>query len=111
MDGYVLPPSGIVTATEAAPVLSDLLELMVRPAWMADALCREYPEVDFVPDRSRVQWERARETCRSCLVSKECLAYALADPTLVAIWGGTDEGERRRMRRTRQAADRNEPAA
>lgn len=29
----------------------------------------------------------------------ECLDYALADPSLVGVWGGTGKAERRALRR------------
>jgi WhiB family redox-sensing transcriptional regulator len=41
----------------------------------------------------------ARAVCEACPVRRDCLAYALSAPELVGIWAGTDERERRRMRR------------
>jgi WhiB family redox-sensing transcriptional regulator len=64
-----------------------------RPAWMADAACREHPEVNFFPGRGRAA-ESAKAVCRACLVREECLAYAL-EHHLVGVWGGTTERERR----------------
>lgn len=40
----------------------------------------------------------ARQVCWSCLERKPCLDYALTNPTLIGIWGGTTEEERRAMR-------------
>ena len=31
--------------------------------------------------------------------SSECLEFALADLTIIGLWGGTDDAERRQMRR------------
>ena len=74
-----------------------------RPRWQADALCRERPGTEFVFDGSRTAAGReavatAVAVCSACLVKRECGAYALADPTLLGIWGGTTEAERRKVR-------------
>jgi hypothetical protein len=37
-------------------------------------------------------------------VRQRCLDYALADSTLVGVWGGTTDRERREMRKDRLAA-------
>jgi WhiB family redox-sensing transcriptional regulator len=83
----------------------DVLEVLPpRPAWMADALCREpQPGVSFFPARGE-PLEPARAVCARCLVRQECLAYALADADLVGVWGGTSERERRRMRQAAATA-------
>ena len=47
--------------------------------------------------------EPARAVCGACTVRSDCLAYALADPSLVGLWGGTTEKERRQMRRRKVA--------
>ena len=76
-----------------------------RPAWMEDAACIEHPEVEFIPPaRSSEDHARAAKAiCSRCLCRDECLAYALADPTLLGVWGGTSTAERREMRRRRAA--------
>jgi excisionase family DNA binding protein len=56
-----------------APTVADLVD---RPAFMADALCREHPEVDFFPERG-VTLEPARRICARCLVRVDCLDYAM----------------------------------
>lgn len=68
-----------------------------RPAWMADALCREYPKVNFYPTSGESP-QPALRVCRSCRVQEECLAYAL-DNGERGVWGGTTQRERRRMRK------------
>jgi WhiB family redox-sensing transcriptional regulator len=40
----------------------------------------------------------ARNLCRVCPVQKECLEYALGDPDLHGIWGGTTPRERSKLR-------------
>lgn len=77
--------------------LVDLLEQ--RPAWHADALCREYPQLDWFADRSPRMEAQCVDVCRRCLVVDECRHYALADPTLVGIWGATTATERQALRR------------
>lgn len=75
----------------------DVLELLgfTRPPWMRDAACREHPEVDFYAPRDA---EKARATCARCLVTDECLTFALANGE-AGVWGGTDEAERRDRRK------------
>ena len=75
----------------------DVLELLgfTRPPWMRDAACREYPEVDFY---APLDAGRARTVCARCLVRGECLDHALANRE-EGVWGGTDEAERRSMRK------------
>jgi len=44
-----------------------------------------------------------RALCGDCPVRQECLEAALADESLVGLWGGTTELERREIRRGRVA--------
>ena len=100
--------SGLVVASTVRAVLpwarqeapASLLAAFSRPAWEADALCREHPEIDFLPSPSGV--ERAKAICRRCLYRNECLDYALDDGTLVGVWGGTTTDERRAIRDTEE---------
>ena len=50
--------------------------------------------------------ERARNVCRSCEVSAECLEYAVANPytTRVGVWASMGERELRAERRRRRLA-------
>jgi WhiB family redox-sensing transcriptional regulator len=64
---------------------------------MRDAECSEWPAVDFFPVRADATGP-AKAICSGCPVRQECLDYALADPSLVGVWSGTDERERRAMR-------------
>lgn len=76
-----------------------LAELTGRPAWMADALCREHPEVSWFVSRGE-DVRPAKAICSRCLVRDECLAYALEQGVYCnGFWGGTSERERRRLRR------------
>ena len=42
---------------------------------------------------------KAEAICTKCNVRAQCLAYAMKDPTLVGVWGGTSARYRRRLRR------------
>ena len=46
-----------------------------RLQWMADALCREHPEVNFFHGQGE-DVEPPKAVCGECLVSAECRAYA-----------------------------------
>ena len=77
-------------------------DIFRRPAWHADANCLEHPDLDFVDaDRDAKAKAEALQVCGRCLVMSTCRAYALDDPSLVGIWGGTDSAARRAMRRAR----------
>jgi WhiB family redox-sensing transcriptional regulator len=41
---------------------------------------------------------RARRLCDGCPVASACLAYALTDPELRGIWGGTTTADRAKLR-------------
>ena len=43
--------------------------------------------------------EAARSVCAACPAREPCLAYALANPELVGVWGATTTRERRALRR------------
>ena len=69
-----------------------------RPSWQRRAACRG-KGTDWWFATTREADEAARAVCEPCPVRRDCLAYALGAPELVGIWAGTDERERRRMRR------------
>jgi WhiB family redox-sensing transcriptional regulator len=68
--------------------------------WRAEALCLEYPDVEWFPGRDAPATE-ARAICDRCRVQQECLDYALHSEHTLAygIWGGTGPNERRALRR------------
>ena len=66
--------------------------------WMVDAACREHPEVNFHPDGFD-GFLKAKAICAGCLVRPECLSYAIEHGEGYGVWGGTNERERRRLRR------------
>ena len=111
-DDFTLPDGFTLTAraTSSAPGRSvlrrtvdegacpDVSILGERPAWQRKAACRG-KGCDPWFATTREAEDAARAVCEPCPVRRECLAYALGAPELVGIWAGTDEQERRRMRR------------
>ncbi len=80
-----------------ASIVDELYDLVHnRPAWHADAACREHPDVDFFPQRGE-STRPAKDVCAGCLVRSECLESALREEH--GVWGGSSAKERRRMRR------------
>jgi len=84
-----------------APELPTLEQLLQRPAWMQQGLCRGMTAVFFSTAPSNL--ERARAICAGCPVREECLQYALGDAELEGVWAGLTAKERRAMRRGRVA--------
>jgi len=84
------------------PVALDELgsDLAAAPAFLADALCVEYPDAAdaFFPRRGESS-DEAVKLCARCLVRSECLDYALTHRETLdhGIWGGTTPNERRRL--------------
>jgi WhiB family redox-sensing transcriptional regulator len=61
-------------------------------------LCLEYPELTWFPERGQSS-APAKAVCGRCLVQRECLGYALADPDLMGVWGGISMRERAQLRK------------
>ena len=79
----------------------DIFDLLagLRPAWQADAACREHPDVNWFSTQS-VHQREAKTICRGCLVLEDCRSWAVAQGSeLVGVWGGLSTSERRRLRR------------
>ena len=89
------------------------MDWLIRPWWMADALCKEYGQLEFVPPPKATPsaLEPLRAVCRCCGVRGECLDYALDDESLVGVWGGTTAQERRDYRKAAKERDRQALAA
>jgi WhiB family redox-sensing transcriptional regulator len=83
-----------------------LLELaFARPAWHAEAACRQPPPgVTWFPEPGQ-DVRAAKAVCAACPVQTECRAWALAQTSdLKGVWGGISERERRQMRSRRRHA-------
>lgn len=72
-------------------------------SWQDYANCLGVDPDLFFPERGASTRE-AKEVCRGCTVSHECLEYALLNGEKFGIWGGKSERERRRIRRQRALA-------
>ncbi len=68
--------------------------------WWDEANCLGVDPDLFFPERGASTRE-AKAVCRGCVVSDECLEYALRNSEKFGIWGGMSERERRRVRRQR----------
>ena len=68
--------------------------------WREQAECKDDPTPDlwFVPPGDRHGIAAAKAICRRCPVAAECLAEAMADPSIVGVWGGTTENQRAKIR-------------
>lgn len=71
-------------------------------SWQHRGACRGpqaavfFPPPQFERKVERAERERrAKEICRTCVVSRECLEYAVAIREPHGIWGGLNESERR----------------
>jgi WhiB family redox-sensing transcriptional regulator len=63
-----------------------------------------FPPPQFERKHDRAEREvRAKEICRTCAVSQECLEYALEIREPHGIWGGLNEVERREILEIRGA--------
>lgn len=71
---------------------------MTLPNWFERGACRGLGSVEFVQGPAADYSQTAREMCATCPVRRQCLDFALADPNIYGLWGGTDERERKAMR-------------
>ncbi len=69
------------------------------PPWTLDALCAQTDPEEFFPDKGgSVGVEAAKAICRRCLVTAECLDYALTNNEDHGVWGATTARQRRKLR-------------
>jgi WhiB family redox-sensing transcriptional regulator len=106
---FVTPELGWSSTTQTRQACDGWLGQLKPPEWARDALCREYPEVSFFP-ASGQPTKPAKAVCRRCAVINKCLAYALADASLVGVWGGTTERDRHEYRRRLESRNEPEPS-
>lgn len=60
------------------------------------------PEIFFPPTYTYLDKETidaAKAVCGDCWMQKACLEYAVTEPGLEGIWGGTTPLERKRLRK------------
>lgn len=88
------------------------------PEWMLTGLCAGRPEQETKQSRraygqevdskwhpTSTQEYAATRNCRGCPSAIPCLEFALADPELDGVWGGTTTEQRHRMRAGLPIAD------
>jgi WhiB family redox-sensing transcriptional regulator len=89
------------------------VQLLARHDWMRDALCQEYPRVNFFPVRGEPT-AAAKAVCARCLVLAECRAFIMAAPPDLAhhgVWAGTTAVERTKLRRRERPVQPEHPCA
>ena len=67
--------------------------------WMGKGLCAQTDPDAFFPEVGKSGRE-AKSICGRCEVSIQCLDFALADLTLLGIWGGLSHSERRQLKKS-----------
>jgi len=72
--------------------------------WMSEGICAQ-TDVDLftVEGRKKHSVKAAKAVCARCLVTDECLQYAL-DNDLEGVFGGTTTEERKRMKKVQRSA-------
>jgi hypothetical protein len=74
------------------------VEWIERDYWKG-ALCAEIdPELFFPPKGQFSKGQNPKKICNRCEIKQKCLDYALKDPELRGIWGGTNEPDRYKIR-------------
>ena len=84
-----------MTAPAGTP--DPVASLIGRPPWMARAACRNTDTATFFPRRGEPS-DAALAVCSHCPCRGPCLEFALAEPMITGVWGGTTGKERRAMR-------------
>ncbi|MCX4824990.1 WhiB family transcriptional regulator [Streptomyces sp. NBC_01142] len=78
--------------------------------WLQEAACAGEPPELFFPvsetGRADEQADRAKEVCRRCPVTDQCLEWALRTGQGTGVWGGLKASERRGLRRRRSGRRR-----
>nr|WP_093656935.1 WhiB family transcriptional regulator [Streptomyces wuyuanensis] len=69
--------------------------------WREHAACRKHDPALFHPTTGESS-NHAKRICTSCPVRTECLEHAITYGE-TGVWGGTTAGQRRAIRRAREA--------
>lgn len=77
---------------------TELQRLLGSRPWMDEALCAQVDTELFYPEKGG-STRQAKQTCTSCPVREQCLAYALENDERHGIWGGLSERERHKLLR------------
>lgn len=81
----------------------DLNGHTMQDPWRDMAKCRDAPVELFFTD-THAGRALARAYCADCPVRFPCLKFAIDNPAIVGVWGGTNEYERHRIRERRTVA-------
>ncbi|MFF9690521.1 WhiB family transcriptional regulator [Streptomyces sp. NPDC014623] len=102
-------------STSVNAVYAPSADLPVNTNWRTYAACRnEDPDLFFPIGTSGpavAQAEEAKAVCRACPAMERCLQWALESGQDHGVWGGTDEEERRRIKRRAARRQANKNAA
>jgi hypothetical protein len=90
------------------PVLPSTLDNppAVAPYFDGSQACKANPEGWFPPRGDNRATRVAKRACGHCPFARPCLDYALADPQLYGVWGGTTYDDRKEIRREQANARR-----
>ena len=80
------------------------MNLPKPPPWVDKALCAEVCADEWFPEPEATSTSTARAICARCEVRLDCLNYALDNNEPYGVWGGFGPAERRRLRRSVDAA-------
>lgn len=72
---------------------------MTQHQWFLRARCHGVGPGPFFLPVGETGGADAKALCSDCVVHDDCLSYALGQPHLSGIWGGTTPLERERLRR------------
>jgi WhiB family redox-sensing transcriptional regulator len=65
--------------------------------WLDQAKCKDQRPAVFFPTQGG-DAATPKRICMACPVRQQCLDYALAQPELTGIWGGTSHRQREKIR-------------
>lgn len=69
------------------------------PSFDGSQLCAKVdPEIFFPHPTDRAGIKNAKDICNQCNFTTRCLEYALWEPSLDGIWGGTTPRQRESLR-------------
>ena len=67
--------------------------------WVEDGVCASVDTDIFFPESGGNESKRAKAICSTCPVIDQCREYAMANPQVRGIWGGTSWTERYKARK------------
>ncbi len=67
--------------------------------WISRGLCAQTDPEVFFPEGT-LSTKAAKRVCGQCEVNTECLSFALENPSMPGVWGGTTAAERRALKKT-----------